>query len=191
VVNPILTRSAPVLAGLAAVLLYGVARGDASFFALLSLPIVLIFFVLTGVWALIDKGTMKSVARSGAMSILILLVLIPVLFTFGGQIKNQAWFLVWSATHPLEFNDAKSKDIILTHWDAWGFAGNDNDTYLASDPNDELANAVVAHHSPTMPSAQFNVAARWGQAHKLRCDIVWVQRLRQGFYVITTYDCTL
>ncbi len=84
--------------------------------------------------------------------------------------------------------ETKRSDGVLQHWDSWGFAGMDNDTFLVSDAGDELSAAVAPRHSPTLPEPQADVAERWGKSHRLRCDIVWVDRVHRGFYVVTTAD---
>jgi hypothetical protein len=66
----------------------------------------------------------------------------------------------------------------------------DNDTYLVSDTENALA-AAVDFSRPVIPASKYRVAEKWAKSHRLRCDIVGVQRVWRGFYVVMTYECAL
>ena len=67
------------------------------------------------------------------------------------------------------------RDAVIQHWDGWGFAGMENDSYLVSDPDDSITGLEAAN--------------RWVRDHDLTCDVVAAQRMRRGFYILTTYNC--
>jgi hypothetical protein len=106
-------------------------------------------------------------------------------------IRDFSRFQIWALSHDREMKAAGSNALVLTHWDQWGFAGNGNDNYLVSDPANELAGALAKRTGPELADRQSKIAAGWGNAHRLNCHVVWVSRLRSGFYLITTYNCLL
>jgi hypothetical protein len=120
----------------------------------------------------------RSKICSLAIATLVPLVLIPVLWFFGDPLRDPARFAVWSQLHSRQLDAATTKSGIISHWDSWGWAGSgENDSYLASDPQDTLA--------------QDGAASRWAKSQRLGCDIVGVQRMRRAVYIVTTYNCTI
>jgi len=108
-----------------------------------------------------------------------------------GGIKDQCRLQIWTWSHAREAAAARSNSTVLSHWDAWGFGADDNDSYLVSDPANVLSGALEPVRRPTLSDRQAQVAEAWRKSHKLNCEVVWVKRLRSGFYLIATYDCLL
>jgi hypothetical protein len=176
---------APAATCLVAMIVYVSLRPDAFIIGLLLVPISLLAAVALGVVAVARKSSGAGSATACAVA---LAAVIPALLVLGKPLRNETFFVLWSLSHKQEMLEAKRSDRVLQHWDSWGFVTMDNDTFLVSDADDELSAAVVPHHSPTLPEPQAGVAARWGKSHRLRCDIVWVDRVHRGFYVVTTAD---
>lgn len=181
----ILPWAAPLTVCLAIVLTYLSLSPDAFLLALLLLPFLFIAAVVFTILLIRRTSPTRAAIVAGAWASL---VAIPVLLSFGRPFREQIFFQIWRLTHIQEATNPKLRDQVLEHWDSWGFASMDNDTFLASDLDDALAKAVPARRSPTLPEPQASVAHDWGRSHQLRCDIVWVNRVAKGFYVLTTAD---
>jgi hypothetical protein len=142
------------------------------------LPGLAVFLVVIGLWALLERrARWLAITRSLFIAGFVPALLIPALWVFGDPIRDPARYAVWSAFHRRELDNARGRDGVFKHWDGWGMAGNDNDSYLASDPTDTLARP--------------GVAARWAKDHRLGCDIVLVRRMGRGVYLLTTSNCPL
>jgi hypothetical protein len=183
-----------VFTGLIVMALYVSLGVDSFLFGGLMDPILLLAFIGLVTWALFER---RSRAQAypflgwAAGCVFVPLVLIPTLVFFGTPARDQVRFLLWSQTHRQQMREAMKKDEVLQHWDSWGFAGMDNDSYLVSDNRDMLSAATVSRQSPTLPQPQASVADRWGKSHRLGCDIVGVRRVQRGFYIVITYECML
>ena len=177
--------AAPLAACVMIVLIYLWLSPDAFILALFLLPFLFIAAIVFAI--LIVRG--RSLARlSMTAGTLICMITIPLLLFFGRPLREQVFFQIWRITHIEQAMNPKLEDRVFEHWDSWGFASMDNDTFLASDLDGTLTGAIPARHSPSLPQPQATVATRWKQSHRLPCDIVWVDRVAKGFYVLTTAD---
>jgi hypothetical protein len=164
---------APALAASLAVAFYGPFGFGRDFIAwlvavFLVLPAIGMFLVVSGGWLILDRNPRRrEIARSSLIAALAPSVLIPALWFFGDQLRDPARYAVWATLHPNEIEAARQHDGIFKHWDDWGMAGNESDSYLASDPTDTLD--------------QPGVGVRWANAHRLGCDLVGVRRMNEEF----------
>jgi len=58
--------------------------------------------------------------------LLLVVVVVAVTVAFAlnvGGVKDACRFQIWLWTHPREAEAAKSKFLVLSHWNQWGFAG--------------------------------------------------------------------
>jgi hypothetical protein len=101
---------------------------------------------------------------------LLLAGLLPVAGLIMTWPRDQLRLLAWS----LRDGEALARPGVVGEWEAWGFAGMTNLSFLVAEPDDAL----------TLARAE----ARWGHAS---CDIVGVRRLRAGIFVVTTMNCDL
>ena len=144
----------------------------------LVLPALGLILLVSGAWSLLERRPKwLGVARSLFLAALAPALLVPLLWCFGDPIRDPARYAVWATFHARELGVARRSDGVFKHWDGWGMAGNDNDSYLASDPTDTLARRGVAD--------------RWAKAHRLGCGIVAVRRMERGVYLLTTSNCPL
>ncbi len=169
-------------AGLAAVVYgpFGFGRDFGVFIItlLFVLPALVVLALAFGLWSLLERRPRWSaVARSLFIGALAPALLIPPLWAFGDPIRDSARYAVWSTVHRRELAVARGRDGVFKHWDGWGMAGNDNDSYLASDLTDTLDRP--------------GKAARWAKDRRLGCDIVGVRRMERGIYLLTTANCPL
>jgi len=72
-----------------------------------------------------------------------------------------------------------TRDGIIREWDGWGFAGNEDDSYL-----------VAAHDIGMMSTKNATEWAR-GRGETIDCKIVDVRKMREAMYIFTTYECVL
>jgi hypothetical protein len=174
---------APALTAALAVALYGPFGFGRDFGAFVIgvfvvLPALGVLLLVFGGWSLFERRPRwRAVARSIFLAALAPAVLIPLLWRFGDPLRDPARYAVWSTFHARELSAARQRDGVFLHWDSWGMAGNDDDSYLASDPTDSLAR----------PGA----AESWAKAHRLGCDIAAVRRMERGVFVLTTSNCPL
>ena len=153
---------------------FGVERNFGAFLiGLLLVPVLGVTALVLGVWSLRERRPMqKAVARSFFVAALAPALLIPALWCFVDQFRDPARYAVWATFHHRDLDIARRRDGVFKHWNSWGMAGNGNDSYLASDSTDTLSRP-------------------WAKAHRLGCEIVAVQRMDRGIYILTTYDCLL
>ena len=107
--------------------------------------------------------------------VIVALAGISTMVVYGGRLQNPLRFLVWSLAWHGQIEALARQDAVIQHWDGWGFAGMENDSYLVSDPDDSITGLEAAN--------------RWVRDHDLTCDVVAAQRMRRGFYILTTYNC--
>jgi hypothetical protein len=93
-------------------------------------------------------------------------------------VHTRLWFWLWYPTHSSVVAQYARRDAIITHWDGWGMAGSENDSYLVSNPDDSIGNSA-------------DKATMWAKRLKADCDIADATRLKNGLYILTTYNCSL
>jgi hypothetical protein len=165
----------------AVVLVVGELLGLGHNLALLILtaPLVLLLFCIAVSLGLVilllprDQRTRSAVIALA--SVIVALVSIPAAMTYGGPLRDPLAFLLWWQTNPGPMTAWAGKDGVVRHWDGWGFAGLENDSYLVSDAGDSIADLAAAN--------------RWAQNRNLDCEIVATQRMWRGFYILTTANC--
>jgi hypothetical protein len=138
----------PLSACLTIVLVYLWLSPDAFILALLLLPFL---FGVAVVFAILFLRTKSLTRLSVAVGALTALLTIPSLLFFGRPLREQVFFQIWRLAHIEQATNPQLTNQVLEHWDSWGFASMDNDTFLASDRDDALMGAIPARHSPTLP----------------------------------------
>jgi hypothetical protein len=131
--------------------------------------------VCLSVWAIIAWRSPSG--RPVRRALVALLVLIPSTFYGVPRIKDEVRFLIWSEGHGDVLREFANKDAIILDWESWGMAGSENDSYLVSNPDDNLGEP--------------NTAARWLRHIGSSCEMSDTKRLARGLYVVTTYNCPL
>ena len=162
---------APALLLLAAAY-FGANRGFGAFLIAPFVLLLLFFLSLTGViW-------MASLAKHGSSPAWAAAMILAAPLVYFGTYRwhDRVQFAGWSLFHFEELRREASHDGVISHWDSWGFLGNDNDSYLISDSRDDAM---------TVPSAD-----RWRVRMHLQCPIVDTARMWRGLYIVTTYNCT-
>jgi hypothetical protein len=142
---------------------------------LIYLPAVLALCIGLCIWAVIEWRS--PIGISVCRTLIALLVLIPSTFYIIPRIKDDVSFFVWSKGHHNVLNEFANRDAIILDWESWGFAGWENDSYLVSNPDDNLGEA--------------SAAPKWLQHVGSGCEIVDTNRMAHGFYIVTTYNCPL
>jgi hypothetical protein len=107
-------------------------------------------------------GGFQAVASNFA-SVIVAVAGIWAMVVYGGRVQYPLQFLLWSLTRPDQIQMLARRDGVIQHWDGWGIAGMENDSYLVSDPNDSITDLQAAN--------------RWARDHHLTCDIVAAQRM--------------
>jgi hypothetical protein len=149
---------------------------DAFLFTfMLYLPAVLVLCTCLGVWAAIEWKSVRG--RSARRTLAAILVLIPFTFYIVPRVKDEVRFIIWSQSHGDVLRDFANRDAIILEWDSWGMAGMENDSYLASNPGDNLGEP--------------NTAPQWLRHVGSICEIVDTKRLARSLYIVTTYNCPL
>ena len=157
---------------------FGVARDFGAFvIASLLVPLLGLIALALGIWTLLERRSWRMKIASLFVATLAPAILIPALIFFGDPLRDPARYAVWSITHRQALSMARQNAGVFKHWDGWGMAGNDNDSYLASDPTDTLSRPGVLD--------------RWASAHHLGCDIVAARRLDRGVYLLNTSNCVI
>ena len=142
------------------------------------LPALVVSAVIFGAWWLLDRSQRgKTVAGSAAVTALLAAVLIPAIWLIGEPLRDPARYAVWQTFHRADLDIGRRQNGVFKHWDFWGLAGMDFNSYLASDHADTL----------TLPGA----ADRWATAKKLACPIASVAVWEPGVYLLTTANCPL
>jgi len=142
---------------------------------MLYLPAVLVLCICLGVWAAIDWKSVRG--RSARRTLAAILILIPLAFYIVPRIKDEVRFILWSQRHSDVLRAFANRDAIILDWESWGMAGMDNDSYLASNPADNLGEP--------------NTASQWLHHVGSTCEIAGTKRLARGLYIVTTYNCPL
>ncbi len=149
--------------------------GTSLFLLFVYLPAATWVCIGLCVWAAIERKSTR--ARWIVISLLLIPAVIGGTFRVLPQIKDELRFLVWSHTHDDELREFADRDAIILDWESWGWAGSENDSYLVSNPNDDLAESEAT--------------AEWLRHVGSSCEIVALKRLRRGIYIVTTYECPL
>jgi hypothetical protein len=157
--------------------LLGLGRNWALMF--LTVPLLLLLSciaVALGFALIFEWRSAQTRSTATALAcVIVALVGIPAAIAYGGPLRDPLRFLLWWQTHPGEIATWAGKDAVVQHWDAWGFAGLENDSYLVSDAGDSIADLAAAD--------------RWAQDRNLDCGIAATQRMWRGFYILTTENC--
>lgn len=101
----------------------------------------------------------------------------PIAFVVAAKYHDRIGFYPWAIVHPIVLRRAIGHEGVVKTWESWGFAGTENDSYLAVDDTDALGS----------PSG----AARWRARNRFPCDVVDAERLWPKLYVVVTYECAL
>ncbi|HEY1752615.1 MAG TPA: hypothetical protein VGG29_15260 [Caulobacteraceae bacterium] len=183
---------APPVAALAVVGAYVIIEDTDAFFWIWT-PMAALLTVLLLVGAAILAIVAKPRRVLAAAIALSAVVLVPAALgvqSFGRPVRDEFRVLAWSAWHGQEVASGPTR--VVRHWEATGWGGMRDDTYLVVDSDDALAPASSGwlDQGPA-PAIKFAAASRWGQVRGLACDIVGVERIRSGLYLIATSDCVL
>jgi hypothetical protein len=90
------------------------------------------------------------------------------------RLNDYLGFWAWYPGHYRLVDGYTGKDAIVMRWDSWGFAGGGNDSYLVSNPSDSISGV--------------DSATRWAQKYQAGCDVVAVERMQRGLYILTTFN---
>jgi hypothetical protein len=101
------------------------------------------------------------------------------LFSVETQHRDGIAFSFWEFANRDVMRSFKTRDGIIREWNGWGFAGNENDSYL------------VAAHDIGMMSRKKATEWAHGRGETVDCEIVDVQKKREAIYIFTTYECVL
>jgi hypothetical protein len=117
-------------------------------------------------------GDARQAPLSWMMAIVIVAIVgIGTMIVCCDRLPNQLRFL---ARHG-QIQALVRRDGVLQHWDGWGIAGMENDSYLVSDPDDSISGLQAAN--------------RWARDHHLACEVVAARRVWRAFFILTTYNC--
>jgi hypothetical protein len=142
---------------------------------LFYLPIIIIACIILLVMAF--KPPMGAQRLPILLTVAVIATLTPTAFTVIPPIRDPVGFFVWYKMHRNLIAKFKSHDGIVVTWDQWGWAGNENDSYLVSNPSDDIA--------------EIDPASRWIKGQGFQCDAAYVERMMHGLYILTTYNCPL
>ncbi len=148
------------------------ASRDVAAFFLGAAGLALLAVVAVG---LLAKAVVGGAPRRVVGPSLVLLVASPLAGTAVLDSRDGIQLAWWALGHRSELADGAVPDRIVRHWDAWGFAGLENDLYLVRDARDD--------------SSSLAGAERWRKRLRLGCEVVATQRMRRNFYLVTTYNC--
>ena len=158
----------------ACIFIYGYSRDFGVFiFAILLSPVLLLLVGLAGLYL---YATFKTPNRRRECYLAIAIIMAaPLLTYFLTQVRDQAHFLTWAPFHIDLLRETSGKDGVITLWDGWGFAGNENDSFLVRSVEDRLTSLDAAN--------------AWAQRQGSSCEIVRTERVWRQIYVLTTYNC--
>src|SRR5262249_117710 len=138
-------------------------------------PAVALVCIALCIWAAIERKSPRF--RSIVISPLVILALMGGTFWVLPRLKDEIRFLVWSYTHGDVLRGLADKDPIILHWESWGIAGMENDSFLVWKAGDNLGEG--------------GAASEWLRRVGSSCEIVASKRLARGIYVVTTSNCPL
>ena len=127
------------------------------------------------IWAIVEKRWPRRISLLATVGVIA--VVPPALLNGLPIVRDPLEFYVWYYTHPETVKALASRNDIVMYWDGWGVAGITNDSFLVSNPDDSISTTAAA--------------TTWAQRFPSRCDIVATQRMKAGFYLLTTADCVL
>jgi hypothetical protein len=139
------------------------------------LPIVVLACYALILWALRERRTPRLWPILATLAVVV--VMTPATLILANQTKDQARFVAWYLSHRELADSYANADAVITDWDSWGFAGNENFSYLVAARDDSM----------TTPDA----ATAWVQRRAPDCEAAGVKQMAHGLYVVTTYNCTL
>jgi len=130
--------------------------------------------VLLAVIAAIFFGRLRlTILRTVAVTA----VFLTLLYGMSIYEHDRITFLFWFPSHWKTLQSQRGQDRLIAAWDSWGMAGSTNDTYLVSNPSDEIGTTEAA--------------TRWLKRLNLPCEATNAQRMLPRVYMLTTYNCPL
>ena len=140
-------------------------------------PALLIAMVALIFWRVRERQVSRRI-----VTFIAAIVIVPTafgLYTVVTQHRDEITFSSWEFANRDVLRSFMTRDDIIREWDARGFAGNANDSYL-----------VAAHDIGIMST---NEATKWarGRGETVDCEIVDVQKMREAMYIFTTDECVL
>ena len=138
---------------------------------LLSIPSLGLLFISAVAATLLAARIKHQIGRAVLASVLICLT--PLAYICSYRVTQEARFLLWIPAHYDRFEQVSTKNGIVMDWDSWGMAGQDTDSYLVVDTQDQLES-----HSR---------ADKWTKMIGQSCGVWSTQRVWPRFYVVTTY----
>jgi hypothetical protein len=127
------------------------------------------------VWAVIKRNSRHG--RAIFMAFLAVPLAMGLTFYLVPRFKDEIRFLVWSHIHGNKLSEYANTDAIILDWEDWGLAGMENDSYLVSNPADNLGERGAAYE--------------WTRHIGSTCDIVATKRMAPALYIVTTFNCPL
>lgn len=153
----------------AASLMFGASRDLGVF--LPSLVVVPPLALTVFVFVVVD--VVKQRWRSAALGA-ILLIVSPAGYLASAALRDWVRFAAWATAHPSTVSDP-GQSRVIQHWDGWGMAGSENDSYLVVDKQRALGDVEGNE--------------RWSRLVAQTCTLVATQRLWSSLYLVTTYNC--
>ncbi len=165
------------VAVLAATVPLALSRDFGVFLAAMFLCAPALLFASLGlvVWGFAEGRLGRKISIYSA--VVVIVITAPAVYVIGSKFRDPIVFAFWSQTHVALLSRYTTQDGIISTWDGWGIAGMENDSYL------------VADHGNTLSST--DAATRWIRRRGWKCQIVDVQQMRHGLYILTTFECPL
>jgi len=154
-----------------AALVFGASRDFGAFLiSMLALPGLLVCSLAFSLWAIWRRP------KQGLLA-LALTALAPAMYFAANRYSDRVLYLAWASSHRPMLEASKVNDAIIADWRQWGMAGSENDSYLASNPDDTIGN--------------LDAADAWRRKIGVPCEIVASERMEQAVYILTTYECPI
>jgi hypothetical protein len=138
-------------------------------------PALLVAGIGLLVWGFAERHPRRKI--SIFLAVAAIAITAPTVYIVGSKFRDRIVFAFWSQTHVALISRYATRDGIIAPWDSWGFAGLENDSYLVADHG----SALFSSHEAT----------KWARRRGGKCDVVDVQLMRRGLYILTTYECPL
>jgi hypothetical protein len=173
---PVFKRRSPLWPAIAA---WAVAwLGNISVVAKVAmfLPYLAILALLCAAVALSAVAFVRGKEVAKAIGALVIVSLVAFFIWLWPTLYDGTTFVAWAPTHLIELTESEGTDAVIRHWDAWGFAGMDNDSFLIADREDRLSTQAGA--------------VRWQQRNGGSCQVLDAKRMIPGIFIAITDGCT-
>lgn len=140
--------------------------------------LVVVIHLAAGVLALLER---RSIARVAFLVTgLLTLGMAPAFVRYAPELlksSESADLARWLRKYDAQLDRLTSRPAVLVHWEAWGMAGMSWDSYLVSDPEDQLDDAQHI--------------TEFGKGLRLDCSIGGATRIHRKVFLIEIYNCPI